>query len=183
MAEQEYDDSLLGTSESMGGVDWDNLEFGDIPSEGKCLCTIAKVLGKQKNFKEYTGPVANIQLKVKDSLVPSDIGKMLFDTINLPHEKEKQGNQNRRALIASRMGLIPEKTKEVVNINWKLLEGKDAVITVIHRKGEGEKANRTYANVEFGGWESPEAWATYKNAGAPSTTSGASSQPAQYGDI
>jgi hypothetical protein len=53
------------------------------------------------------------------------------------------------------------------------LAGKKAAITVVHRKGTGDKANQTYANVDFNGWESPDAI----------TTTTTKAEPPQYADI
>jgi hypothetical protein len=179
----DYDDALLNTDESYAGTDWDNLETGGMASEGKHLATIVKVKGELHNFKDYTGPQAALQLKIKDSLVADDIGRMVFDRINLPHHAEAQGNHNRRALIASRLGLIPHGTKDAHKINWKLLEGKDAVITVVHRKGEGKNAGKTYANIDFAGYEAAECWSTYKGGGVPGKPGVAGTATDQYSDI
>jgi len=150
----DYDDSLLNTSENLAGVDWDHLETGGIPAEGKHPVTITKVGGELHNFKTYTGPQAVIQMTIRGG---ADKGKMIFDRINLPHASEAQGNQNRRVLIASRLGLIQTGSKDTTKINWKLLEGMKPVVTVIHKKGTGENAGKTYANVTFDGYEHPDA--------------------------
>jgi hypothetical protein len=171
MSEDQYDDSLLMTSEYLGNIDWDGLEMGGIPAEGQHLAIIRKVQGKMVNFKDYSGPVAKVQLEILEG---EDKGKKVFDSINMPTPGEKQGNQNRRILIASRMGLIPQGCKDTVNIEWKLLEGKKALITVVHKKGTGDKADKTYANIDFAGYEAPD------TAGK---SQGAASHPAQYADI
>jgi len=77
----DYDDSLLNTSENLAGVDWDHLETGGIPAEGKHRVTITKVGGELKNFKTYTGPQAVLQMTITEG---DDKGKMIFDRINLP---------------------------------------------------------------------------------------------------
>jgi hypothetical protein len=175
MAEIEYSDDLLQTSQPLAGVDWDHLETGGIPAEGQHLATVIKVGGYLFNFKNYTGPRAKVQFQIKEG---PDKGKMVYDDINLPHPQEAPGNVNRRVLIASRLGLIPKGSKDTVAINWKLLEGKDVLITVEHNKGSGDKANKTYANITFAGYEDPAAaTATPPGAGTPGTTKD------QYADI
>ncbi|MDI6752816.1 MAG: hypothetical protein QME78_00290 [Thermodesulfobacteriota bacterium] len=173
MTEQEYDDSLLKFSQPLAAIDWETLETGGLPAEGQHLATIMKVGGYMHNFKTYTGSRAKIQLQIKAG---PDKGKMVYDDINQPHPQEAQGNVNRRVLIASRLGLISKGSKETVEINWKLLEGKDVLITVVHRKGTGDNANKTYANIDFAGYEDPAT-----AAAAPSPAG--STTPAQYADI
>ena len=182
----DYDDSLLVTSEKLENVNWDTLETGGTLSEGKHLVKINKVAGELHNFPTYTGPQAVLQMIVQDSRTPEDIGKMQFDRINLPHPAEAQGNQNRRVLIASRMGIIEKGSKETAKINWKILEGMSAVITVVHKKGTGQNANKTYANVDFAGYEGPETWDAYKSGAVPGAVAGgngASAGQDTYADI
>lgn len=180
----DYDDALLATSENLANINWDTLETGGMLSEGKHLVKINKVVGELHNFANYTGPQAVLQMIVLDSKTPEDIGKMQFDRINLPHPSEAQGNQNRRVLIASRLGLIEKGAKETAKINWKILEGVQCVITVIHKKGTGQNAGKTYANVDFSGYEGPEIWDSYKagvTPGAPGGNGGAAQD--SYADI
>jgi hypothetical protein len=170
----DYDDNLLNTSENLAAVDWDHLETGGIPAEGKHRVTITKVGGELKNFKTYTGPQAVLQMTITEG---DDKGKMIFDRINLPHASEAQGNQNRRVLIASRLGLIQTGSKDTTKINWKLLEGMEAVVTVIHKKGTGDNAGKTYANLSFDGYENIDA------AMVTSPGPGGAAGPEAYADI
>ena len=174
--EHENDD-LLKTKEVLKDVNWDTLSTGEMVGEGRHLVKINKVTGESHNFKDYTGIQAVLQMVVQEG---PDQGKTIFDRINLPHAQEAKGNQNRRVLIASRMGLIEKGTKDNVDINWKILEGMMAVVTVIHKKGTGQNANKTYANVEFDGYEGPETWNAAAAGPAPS---GAAASKDAYSDI
>lgn len=171
MAEIDYDDSLLNISQPCAGIDWDNIETGGTPSEGWHLAKVVKVGGYMHNFKTYTGPRAKVQLQIIEG---GDKGKMVYDDINLPHPSEAPGNVNRRVLIASRLGLIPKGTKETIQVNFKLLEGRTARIKVIHKKGTGDNAGKTYANIDFAGYQDPS---------VPVEGEGAAPAPTQYADI
>jgi hypothetical protein len=153
MAELDFDDSLLTSQENLGAVDWDNVENFGVVTEGRHLATIKSVNGYMFNFKEYTGPRAKVKFVIKEG---PDKGKFVYDDINLPHHQEKDGNVKRRALIASRMGLVQKGSKETVQVNWKVLEGRDVWITVEHSTGEKDGKKKVYANVTFDGWEAPE---------------------------
>ena len=136
-----FDDSLLATQESMANVDWDNLESFGTAAEGQHLMTVISVNGYMQNFKDYTGPRAKVKLLIKEG---ADKGKFVYDDINLPHALEKDGNVKRRALIASRMGLIPKGTHDTVKVNWKDLEGQGCSHhrdSRIFRKGREEKGS------------------------------------------
>jgi len=153
MSDTMFDDSLLATQESMAGVDWDNLESFGTPAEGQHLATIISVKGYMQNFANYTGPRAKVKFMIKEG---ADKGKFVYDDINLPHGQEKDGNVKRRALIASRMGLITKGTHETVQVNWKALEGRDVLITVEHAYSEKDgKKKGPFANVSFSGWDAP----------------------------
>ena len=173
MGDIDYDDSLLQTSEAMAAVDWDTLETGGLASEGKHLATVKKVGGYIHNFKTYSGPRAKVMFQIKEG---PDKGKVVYDDISLPHPQESQGSQNRRVLIASRLGFIPKGTKDTQKINWKILEGRDVLITVEHNKSE--KTGKTYANLSFDGYENPSA---APPPGAPGPTPPAGRD--QYADI
>lgn len=176
MASIEYDDSLLQTSEAMGGVDWDTIETGGLVSEGKHLATIRKIGGYLHNFSTYTGPRAKVQFQIKEG---PDKGKVLYDDITLPDPREADGSRNRRILIASRMGLIPRGSKETHQVNWKVLEGRDVLITVEHSDPNKDTKRRVFANVAFAGWEDPAA-----AAAAPPPHPGATTQVQdRYADI
>lgn len=175
-AEIEFDDRLLVTQENLAVVDWENIENFGIPGEGQHLATIKKLGGYMFNFANYTGPRAKVTFVIKEG---ADRGKTVYDDVNLPHPQEKEGNVKRRVLIASRMGLIPKGSKDVTQVNWKLLEGRDVLITVEHKKGTGDNANKTYANITFDGWESPNAAA---QGAALSPPAGAPPQD-KYSDI
>jgi hypothetical protein len=155
MPEIDFDDSLLVTQENLAVVDWDTLESFGLPSEGQHLAVIKKVGGYLHNFKDYTGPRAKLQMEIKEG---QEKGKQVYDDINLPHPQEKDGNVKRRVLIASRLGLIPKGSKDATQVNWKLLEGKSVLVTVVHVKSD--KDGKTYANVPFDGYEAPGAAST-----------------------
>ena len=154
MADIEYDDSLLGTSENLAPIDWEGMESGGKLSVANTphLCVVKKIKGYQHNFEKYTGPRAKVMLQV---VAGPDKGKMQHDDITLPHPEESQGSQNRRVLIASRMGLIEKGSKDVVNVNWKALEGAQALITVEDKVST--KNGKTYSNVKYDGWQDPGA--------------------------
>lgn len=175
MADQEYDDSLLQTSENLAGVDWDGLETGGLASEGEHLSLVKKVGGYLHNFKDYTGPRAKVQLQIIEG---PDKGKMVYDDITLPHPQESQGSQNRRILIGSRMGLIVKGTKDTSKVNWKALEGAQVLITVEHNVSKTN--GKTYANVSFDGWFNPPAAPVAPAGAAPS---GAAASAKAYDDI
>ena len=177
MADQEYDDSLLQTSENLAGVDWDGLETGGLVSQGEHLALVKKVGGYLHNFKDYTGPRAKVQLQIIEGV---DKGKVVYDDITLPHPQESQGSQNRRVLIGSRMGLIVKGSKDASKVNWKALEGAQVLITVEHNISDsGKSKGKTFANVKFDGWQDP--------AAAPATVgpvpSGAPASAKAYDDI
>jgi hypothetical protein len=178
MADIEYDDSLLGTNENLAPVVWDDLESGGKLSVANTphLCLVKKIKGYTHNFDKYTGPRAKVMLQVIDG---PDKGKMQHDDITLPHPEESQGSQNRRVLIASRMGLIEKGSKKVVNVNWKALEGAQVLITVEDKVST--KNGKTYANVTFDGWQDPAAKSVAAGGGA-AAAKGAPSAEA-YGDI
>lgn len=152
----EFDDSLLQTTEHLENIDYDSLEGFDIPAEGKHLVLIEKVSGYMFNFTNYTGPRAKLKMRVIGGATPDDVGKYIYDDINLPNPNEKEGNIKRRVLIAVRLGLIPRGSQDARQVNWKALEGAQAVVEVIHTYEEKKK--KTYANVTFGGYEAPETW-------------------------
>jgi hypothetical protein len=176
MADIEYDDGLLNTSENLAPIDWEGIEGGGKLSVANTphLCLVKKIKGYTHNFENYTGPRAKVILLVIDG---PDKGKMQHDDITLPHVQESQGSQNRRVLIGTRMGLIQKGSKEVKNVNWKILEGRQVLITVEDKVST--KNNKTYANVTFDGWQDP--------ATAPAATggalAGAATKPEAYNDI
>lgn len=178
MADVEYDDSLLQNSENLAPIDWENMEGGGKLSVANTphLCLVKKIKGYTHNFEKYTGPRAKAILQVIDG---PDKGKIQHDDITMPHPDESQGSQNRRVLIASRMGLIEKGSKQVVNVNWKALEGSQVLITVEDKVST--KNGKTYANVTFDGWQDPAA----KGVAAGIGGGGASASPSAeaYGDI
>ena len=178
MADVDYDDSLLATSENLGAVDWDSIESGGRVSAGTHLCLVKKVGGYMFNFEKYTGPRAKVQLQVIAD--GPDKGKTQYDDISLPHPQESDGSRNRRVLIATRLGLITKGSKETADINWKSLEGHQVLITV--EDNVSKKNGKTYSNVTFDGWQdpayAPEAGATQTGA----TAAGGASKDA-YSDI
>ena len=151
MSEIEYSDDLLLANENLANVDWDSLDTGGklSPANTPHLCLIKKVGGYLHNYELYTGPRAKIQLQVIEG---PDKGKTQFDDINMPHPQENQWGQQRRVLIGSRMGLIQKGSKDTNKINWKLLEGRQVLITV-----EPSKKDPKYINVTFDGWQDPAA--------------------------
>ena len=175
MAELDYDDSLLQTSENLAGVDWDALETGGLVSEGQHLALVKKVGGYLHNFKDYTGPRAKVMLQIVDG---SDKGKVVYDDITLPHPQESQGSQNRRVLIGSRMGLIQKGSKDASKVNWKGLEAAKVLITVEHNVSKSN--GKTYANVTFDGWQDPAAAPT-PPSGVPGGNGGTAKDT--YADI
>lgn len=87
---------------------------------GRHLVKISSVRGYMHNFQDYFGRRARLKMSVLES---PDAGMTLFDNISLPHPKEPKGMQQRRVLIAHRLGLIPWGSKETIQVNWKLLDG------------------------------------------------------------
>jgi len=152
MAEQDYSDDYLMTSENLADVSWDTIESGGLVFEGQHLATVKKISGYLHNFASYTGPRAKVMLQIVDG---TDKGKVVFDDINMPHPQESQGSQNRRVLIGSRMGLIEKGSKDSTKVNWKALEGAQVLITVEHNVSKTN--GKTYANVAFDGWQDPAA--------------------------
>ncbi len=175
MADQDYDDALLVVSENLATVDWETLDSGGklSVSNDPHLCVVKKVGGYLHNFQDYTGPRAKVMLQVVSG---PDKGKTQHDDITLPHPQESQGSQNRRVLIGTRMGLMQKGSKETSKINWKLLEGKQVLIS--GEDSVSKKNGKMYYNVAFDGWQDP--------AAAPAAPAGAS--PAEgskdaYSDI
>ena len=175
MAEQDYDDSLLMTSENLAAVSWDQLESGGLVSQGEHLSIVKKVAGFLHNFKDYTGPRAKIQLQIIDG---PDKGKVVYDDITLPAPQESDGSRNRRVLIGSRMGLIEKGSKDTAKVNWKILEGAKVLITVEHNVSKTN--GKTYANVTFDGWQDP---AAAPAAGATAGSNGGTAAKDTYADI
>jgi hypothetical protein len=191
MADTEYDDSILETSEDLGTVEWDNIEGTGTPAEGTHLCLVKKVLGHQYNFKSYTGPRAKVMLQIIDG---PDKGKLIYDYITLPDSHESQGSQNRRALIGTRMGLFPKGSKETRNVKWKTLEGLQVLITGDHNQSPDKKWAEqnptapakmlTFFNVKFDGWQDPAvAAAGAPPAGAAVGAAAGAAKRQDYGDI
>lgn len=177
MADVEYDDSLLATSENLGTVDWDSIEGGGRVSAGTHLCIVKKVGGYLFNFEKYTGPRAKVQLQVLEG---PDKGKTQYDDITLPHPQESDGSRNRRVLIASRMGLITKGSKETANVNWAILTGSQVLITV--EDNVSKKNGKTYSNVTFDGWQDPTAVLEAGAAQTGAATGGGANKDA-YDDI
>lgn len=150
MADIEYSDDLLATSENLGAVDWDGIEGGGKLSPGTHLCVVKKIGGYLHNFKNYTGPRAKVFLQVIDG---PDKGKTQYDDITLPHPMEADGSRNRRVLIGSRMGLLQKGSKDTAKVNWKVLEGRLVLVTV--EDVISEKNGKTYSNVKYDGWQDP----------------------------
>jgi hypothetical protein len=75
------------------------------------------------------------------------------------------------------MGLIPRGSKETHQVNWKVLENRDVLITVEHNRSQ--KNNKMYANVAFDGWEDPATGA----AATAAQTGAAASGTDKYADI
>lgn len=173
MAEQDYDDSLLLSTENTDGVDWDGME-GGLPAEGQHLAVVKKVGGQMKNFATYTSAQAVVQFQIIEG---PDRGKTVYDRIALPHAMEEQWKQNKRLLVASRMGLIPKGSKGTHQINWKLLEGRNVLITVEHYEYEKEGKKKKGSSLSFDGWEDPGAAGAQQGASAPQAAK------AQYPDI
>ena len=111
-----------------------------LPAPGEHLVRIMNVLGYLYNFPEYTGPRARLEMEILDC---PDAGKTLVDNISLPHQKESEGRRNRRALIASKLGLIPWGDKETRTIDWRSLQGVSCWVNVVHEKFKG----RVFAKV------------------------------------
>jgi hypothetical protein len=178
MADIEYDDSLLGTKENLAPVAWDDLEGGGKLSVANTphLCVVKKIKGYNHDFDKYTGPRAKVMLQVIEG---PDKGKMQHDDITLPHPEASQGSQNRRVLIASRIGLIEKGSKDVVNVNWKALEGAQVLITVEDKVST--KNGKTYANVTFDGWQNPAAKGVTASGGVAAGKGTPSAEA--YGDI
>ena len=177
MADVDYDDALLQTSENLGNVDWDKIESTGKLSPGEHLCLVKKIGGYLHNFQDYTGPRAKIFLQVVEG---PDKGKTQYDDITLPHPQEADGSRNRRVLIASRMGLITKGSKDTSKINWKTLEGRQVLITVEDKVSEsGKSKGKTFANVTYDGWQDPAA----APAATGSATAGAAAASEKYGDI
>lgn len=180
MAEQEYDDSLLDTTENMAGVDWDSVEGGGLAGEGKHLAIVKKVGGQMKNFgvgeskgNKYTGAQAVIMFQILEG---SEKGKTVYERIALPHPEEEQWKVNKRLLVASRMGLVPKGSKDTIKVNWKVLEGRTVLITVEHYTYEKDGNKKTGARLTFDGWEDPA------NAAAPPAAAAGQAAPT-YADI
>ena len=173
MAEQDYDDALLMTSENLAGVNWDQIESGGLVSAGQHLALIKKVGGYLHNFASYTGPRAKVQLQIVDG---ADKGKVAYDDITLPAPQESDGSRNRRLLIASRMGLIEKGSKDSTKVNWKALEGAQVLITVEHNVSKTN--GKTYSNISFDGWNDPTSAPTN-----PSASVKGSSPTDTYADI
>lgn len=171
MAETDYDDKLLLSSENTDAVDWDGME-GGLPAEGQHLAVVKKVGGQMKNFATYTSAQAVVQFQIIEGL---DKGKTVYDRIALPHAMEEQWKQNKRLLVASRMGLIPKGSKGTHQLNWKILEGRQVLITVEHYEYEKDGKKKKGASLSFDGWEDPA-------SGVHQAASGATQQ-AQYPDI
>lgn len=178
MADIVYDDSLLDTSENLATINWDDMEGGGklSPANTPHLCLVKKIGGYQHDFQDYTGPRAKVSLQVIDG---PDKGKTQYDDITLPHPQESQGSQNRRVLIGTRMGLIVKGSKDASKVNWKILEGRQVLITV--EDTISKKNNKTYANVTFDGWQDPAVTPT-PATGAIAPGGGGPAQD-KYGDI
>lgn len=156
MAQVMFDDSVLATVEqNLANIDYDQLDGYSMVSEGRHLVEIEAVGGYIHQYNGSETPRAKLKMRI---IAGPDTGKYQFDDINLPVDNEKQGNQNRRILIATRLGLLPKGAKQATNIHWKQLQGKKAVITVEHKESDKNGVKKKFANVTFGGYEAPETW-------------------------
>ena len=179
MADIEYSDDLLMASENLAAVDWDGIEGGGKLSPGTHLCLVKKIGGYLHNFKTYTGPRAKVFLQVIEG---PDKGKTQYDDITLPHPMEADGSRNRRVLIGSRMGILQKGSKDTAQVNWKVLEGRQVLITV--EDTVSEKNGKTYSNVKYDGWQDLAAKGVAAGTGASGAAAGKGAASAEaYGDI
>ena len=157
MDEARYSDDVLNTVDGYEEEDFDNEDFTP-PAEGDHEVEIESVKGYMHDFKEYTGPRAKLKMKVVGPEGSSDIGRYVFDDINLPCQGEKPGNRKRRALVLSRLGFLTRgDDNSQVKFDWKRLVGLRCIVTVEHNTGtNNDGKTRTYANVPFGGYKSLE---------------------------
>ncbi|MFA5382464.1 MAG: hypothetical protein WC356_04805 [Candidatus Micrarchaeia archaeon] len=183
MAEVEYlDDSLLNTSVSMKGVDYESIESGGQPSPGQHLAKIKKVKAQKQDWKDYTGAQAVILFTIIDG---PDKGKSAYDRIPIEHEKEEDWKKNKRLLVAKRAGFISREDKATVNVNWKLLEGMTFLIELEANDYEDKVTKQIKHGIQLNPFKSYLDPATYKAAGnaGGQTTAGTSKAPAKYADI
>jgi hypothetical protein len=108
----------------------------EMPQEMVHLVRIEQVRGYIKNFGDYAGPRARLEMKILEG---PDAGKILLDNVSLPHPRESKGMLHRRVRIAHRLGLIPWGGQGMVQVNWKSLEGVVCSVDVNYRTFRGRK--------------------------------------------
>jgi hypothetical protein len=152
MAEQEYmDDSLLNSSVSMKGVNYDDIDNGGRPSPGRHLARIKKVKAQKQDWEKYTGVQAVVMFVILEG---EDKGKSAYDRIPLPHEMEEDWKKNKRLLVAKRAGFISREDKETVNVNWKLLEGMTFIIELEENEYEDKKSGKKKTGIQLNPFKS-----------------------------
>jgi hypothetical protein len=107
-----------------------------IPPEGVYQVKIEQVRARLKNFGDYAGPQARMEMNIIEG---PEAGKTLLDSIALPHPLETEGRRKRRVRIGLRLGLISKEDfgKEEVKVNWKLLTGTCCSVEVVHKTYNG----------------------------------------------
>jgi hypothetical protein len=108
----------------------------EMPQEGVHLVRIEQLRGYIKNFGDYAGPRARLEMKILEGPYA---GKLLFDNISLYHPLETKGMLHRRVRIGCRLGLIPWGTEGTVRVNWKLVEGAVCRVDVVYKSFGGRK--------------------------------------------
>lgn len=178
MDESQYSDDVLNTVDGYDEEDFNNDDYSP-PAEGDHEVVIESVKGYMHDFKEYTGPRAKLKMKVVGPEGNPDIGRYVFDDVNLPCQGEKPGNRKRRALILSRLGFLSRgDDNSQVKFDWKRLEGLRCIVTVEHNTGtNNDGKTRTYANVPFGGYKA------LGGASAPATAEAAPAGNDEFSDL
>lgn len=100
-------------------------------------------------------------------------GRFVFDTVRLPHSKEKEGMKNRRLLIAKRCGLIKGDARAIPADAWRYgIIDKEVIITTERNYWVDEKTKEEKNNVKvaFDGYEAV-------NGGASASTPPAGALP------
>ncbi|MFH2100443.1 MAG: hypothetical protein ABIJ95_13090 [Pseudomonadota bacterium] len=147
----------------MTETDQKRADQGGLMPIGKYLCICRTSVPREKHFNAYSCVAANLKWEVVKVLelsgkAPTEAeaealrGRNIFDDVNMPNPKEKDGMRNRRILVAKRTGLLDGTDGVLKLVHWKTaIVGKRAVLSIIHE--EDKKTGKTYAKVPFDGYD------------------------------
>lgn len=173
----QWDDPSIDVGESVTEEDIKGAEqMGSKIPVGKFLCTCVDSIPKQKDFNDYSCIAAGLKWRIdqvvelgtkqedgswKFKQVEGDEGEpwegmFIYDDINMPSSKEKDGMRKRRILVAKRAGLISDTSMGITKEMWSRdILGKRALITQEEQTWEDKKTKlmKSSVRVAFDGYD------------------------------